>query len=654
MPCIFGKWTNYTTSPVSYGISDVCWDSGDDEDSEDTYRPESGEGSPSKPSSSGVSTGTGPDSQNVNFGRDPTSPTGTVVVGAPSGPAPDQSTVRNEVDMNFGWNSGAHSIEALPGDWMGRIVFDIPDVQGARPGGVAIGLAPVSALPTAGRSGYSHLKYGLVFTADEVRVISSGVQVDTVPYEDVRAARSGGATDKVEWLMYGDRASLRVNGLYLDAGPFSMPGDYALDATLYTAFDAVDNPAFIEGEWTKDTLFGSLSPFIMDAGSPAYGELAASLSPLDARLSQIAQADLVGSLPALAMTSGGIDEAGLVGALKPLQMLAYAGSSYGEVRGSLQLLQMTGGMEEKDKLKYAVLGASLPRLSMTATSPPVASIHAAMPVLYMRASAETTYSEMIAGLPALRTNAYGAGMTPLVRVLEIVGCGAALVQSTYVSVAIIERVDGTSTAILSLTMAANATEEISAGSELSALQTYLASTFEHIGTLERVRVATLRDAGGGTGAVVVDDSEAWTVNTATSATTRYDCYGFNSFAAFGGKHYGAKPNGVYLLEGATDAGQAITSGVSLGQHDFGTQALKHISAVYVGASSTGELFLKVGDGTNSYTYRARRVDPHMKVQRFDLGRGLRTNFFTFDLTNESDAFELDSVQFAVLASQRRI
>ena len=60
------------------------------------------------------------------------------------------------------------------------------------------------------------------------------------------------------------------------------------------------------------------------------------------------------------------------------------------------------------------------------------------------------------------------------------------------------------------------------------------------------------------------------------------------------------------------------------------------------------------DPTRVPQRRARRNDPHMKVQRFDVGRGLRTNYFTFELTSEADAFELGSVTFHVLASQRRI
>ena len=644
MPC-GNVWVTSFVTGVPSGYEYMCWGSGDDDSGGggggDTHRPPSGGGS----SSSGDSSGGVPTIPGFN----PGGTSGTVVVGTGGSSG---GTDAPTINPNLGWNSGAHSIESVPSDWVGYITCDIPDVQGSRPGGVAVGLALTSTLPVAGRSGYGHLLYGMVFTSTEVRVISGGEQKALFDYGDLRAERSG-ATDVVRWVMYGDQFAAYVNDVLIDSGPFDMPGGYSLDATLYTAYDAVDNPVFTEGAWSEESLIGSLPAFEMDGASPAFAELAASMAAMDARLSELAQADIMGALPRFTMTAGDLGDGGITGSLGRLQMLAYSGSGYGEVQGSLHALQMTGGMEEPDDLIYSMLTASMPRMFMTAEAPRTGRLDAALPGFFMRASAETSYSELIASMPTMRGIAYGAGLTPLVQVPETVGAYHATTPAAYLSVAILERIDGTSTAVLSLTMAADAMEQISAQDEISALQTYMTSTMEQVGMLERLRVAVLRDAGGAPGSAV-DESEAWAVNTANSASTRYDSYGFNSFASFGGKHYGAKPDGVYLLEGANDAGQPIASGVSFGQHDFGTQALKHISAVHVGVSSTGALFLKVGDGVNSYTYRARRTDPRMKVQRFDTGRGLRANYFTFDLTSDSDAFELDSVQFEVLASQRRI
>lgn len=44
-----------------------------------------------------------------------------------------------------------------------------------------------------------------------------------------------------------------------------------------------------------------------------------------------------------------------------------------------------------------------------------------------------------------------------------------------------------------------------------------------------------------TSGALVDDGQAWAVVTGNGATTRYDTYGFNSFATIGGKQYGLKP-----------------------------------------------------------------------------------------------------------------
>ena len=645
MPC--GTITDYT-SPNGIEYAYVCW--GNDTDDSggggggDAYKPPSGGGS----SSSGVSVGGVPTTPSFN----PGGTSGTVVVG--TGGSSGGSSAPT-INLNLGWNSGARSVQSVPSDWIGVIECAIPDVQGARPAGVAVGLAPISALPTIGRSGYGHLLYGLVFTETEIRVISGGTQKATFDYADVRATRYGWAEDRdyLWWALHGKYFEVYANEILLDSGPFVMPGDYALDATLYSAYDAVDDPVFYDDEYVGDALIGSMPAFEMDGASPAFAELAAPMAGLEARLSELSQADIVGALPRFTMTAGDLGDGGITGSLGRLQMLAYSGSAYGEVQGSLHALQMTGGMEEPDGLSYSMLTASMPRMFMTAEAPRTGRLDAALPGFFMRASAEASYSELIAGMPSMRAIAYGAGLTPLVQVPETIGAYHVTTPAAYLSVAILERIDGTSTAVLSLTMAADATEQISAQDEITALQTYVASTMEQVGTIERLRVAILRDAGGAPGGAV-DESEAWAVNTATSASTRYDSYGFNSFASFGGKHYGAKADGVYLLEGVNDAGQPIASGVSLGHHDFGTQSLKHISAVHVGLSSTGALFLKVGDGVNSYTYRARRTDPRMKVQRFDTGRGLRANYFTFDLTSDSDAFELDSVRFEVLSSQRRI
>ena len=580
---------------------------------------------------------------------------GGVTFADPTLMAAEEKRLRREAELaaNLGWNAGAHSVATIPANWHGRVSFDVPDVQGARPAGVAVGLAPAAALPSGGRSGYRHLAHGLVFTESALRVVVDGEPRLEIPYATVRAARVGAGTDQVHALLYEGMIKWVVNNVQVAMLPFELSGQVALDATLFKVYDSVDNPRFVAGDWSGEfpglengSVNGALGR-LQAVGEMAHNTgLVGGLPALAARLSQNPYADIEALLPGLQMMSSYTD--GVIAALPSLAMRAYDSSTNGDIEASLGRLGMSGSMGEVDaSVTYSVLTASLPRMAMTARILPVITGDLTLPALIMRASELATYGELTGSLGGLRTAVYVSELTPLEYALEFVGCHVPLLPIAYVSLAFVERVDGSSTAVLAAITGVDATEQVGVEDQLTALQTFLADAVEQVGVLERARLVAF-DAQGEQG------GEAWVVNAATNASTRYDRYGFNSFAAVGGRHFGARADGIYLLEGASDAGRPIKSGIALGQHDFGSQALKNINAVYVGVSSTGALFLKVGDGRTHYTYRARRTDPRMKVQRFDTGRGLRTNYFTFELTSEADAFELDSVTFHVLASQRRI
>lgn len=651
MPCGNVWVTNFANDGRGTGYYEyMCWP---DDGNDDVDRPPSGGGGGGGAGSGiGAGAGGGGTGGGTTFGPDP-SGTGTVV--AP-GPDPDYDQT---LDLNPGWNSGAHSIDIVPPDWRGRISFDVPDINSARPGGVAVGIAGVSDLPNGGRNGYAHLRYGLVFTADTVRVLHGGAPVLSVPYSSIQAARApDSTTDEVDVLMYGDFIKWVINEETVFAGPFSVTEDYALDATLYLAYDAVDNPVFTEGDW-GDIEDGSLNGPItaLQMTGDMYGEssLTGSIGPIAMQLSEGATCSIQGFIGPLQMTAGGGVSApgtgGVTGQIGPLVVVAADTNDYTYVAGSIGPLSAWIGMGEPDpSVKYSVLAPRLPRMTMTATCPAIGALNASTPGLYMRASAESHYSEIIAPLPGMRFLAYGGEMTPLVQVMEYLGNKTTVAPQAYIGVAIIEQLGGTATAIAYATTAVDISESIEGRDATSYFATLFASIAEQLAVGDRMTVAVLDMTSGRLDA----PGEAWVVNTESSASTRYDTYGFNSFARIGGKHYGARQDGVYLLEGASDAGAPITSGVSFGKQDFGTQALKHMDAVYAGVSSTGTLFLKVGDGKNSYTYKARRKDDHMRVQRFDVGRGLRANYFDLQLTSTADAFELDSVTFHVLPSSRRI
>lgn len=170
-------------------------------------------------------------------------------------------------------------------------------------------------------------------------------------------------------------------------------------------------------------------------------------------------------------------------------------------------------------------------------------------------------------------------------------------------------------------------------------------------------VLTLSLVAVGRGAIkaIGYGQETLVFNLENGGTTRYEGFDFNSYAKIGGRHFGCKAGGIYRLDGDTDAGEPIRSMVSFGKQDFGTSALKRITNAYVGTSGEGKLFLKIIAEGEEYTYAARSYDEHLQVQRFDTGKGLRTNWLEFELYNaDGEDFELASVEFAAVPLSRRI
>jgi hypothetical protein len=148
---------------------------------------------------------------------------------------------------------------------------------------------------------------------------------------------------------------------------------------------------------------------------------------------------------------------------------------------------------------------------------------------------------------------------------------------------------------------------------------------------------------------------AWCINAETNGSTRYENFDFNSFTKIGDSYYGCKADGIYKLDGDTDADAPIQAMVSFGKQDFGTTMLKRVTNIYLGASSTGKLFVKVLAEGEEYLYEARDSSEHIQSQRVDLGRGLRANYLEFELYNaDGDDFELASVEFAAVPLTRRI
>lgn len=161
-------------------------------------------------------------------------------------------------------------------------------------------------------------------------------------------------------------------------------------------------------------------------------------------------------------------------------------------------------------------------------------------------------------------------------------------------------------------------------------------------------------SAGDVAALQRDGMTVWALNMDVMGSTRYEGFDFNSFMTLDGKTYGVNSTGIHLLEGKTDGAETITASVDFGSLNFGTNNRKAVPYVYIGMSSNGKTVLKVESDGRTYYYTARDSTALMKTHRFELGRGLRSNFYGFTLQSDGDAFDLHNIEFQPIELKRSL
>jgi hypothetical protein len=151
-----------------------------------------------------------------------------------------------------------------------------------------------------------------------------------------------------------------------------------------------------------------------------------------------------------------------------------------------------------------------------------------------------------------------------------------------------------------------------------------------------------------------DGMSVWALHMDSMGSTRYENFDFNSFMTLDGKTYGVNATGIHLLEGDTDGADTITASVDFGSLNFGNNSRKAMPYVYIGMASSGKTVLKVESDGQTYYYTARDATTLMKTHRFELGRGLRSNFYGFTLQSDGRAFDLHNIEFFPLELKRRL
>ncbi|GDY37217.1 hypothetical protein [Acidovorax sp. NB1] len=503
-----------------------------------------------------------------------------------------------EAEFNLGWNASAFSVASLTGNLVARFNVRAGSI------GVVVGLA---AVPEG--DGFSNMSHSLAFDRGAIGVRELGVLVA----DDLGTNAAG---DVYEIIRMGNDVVYYRNGAVLYRSKVPSDGKVWMDAALFAAGDGVLSPAF--------------EPY-----TGAY---------MNTMIHPIGEVQSFSGLAQLVLRP--LDLAQPQGATLTMAPLAVWGANQlsGSMASSMAGLSLQAHNEAWTPA-YAICSSYLyPMIGvgrgLTGT---IGGGDVALQELSLLA-ADHPYAEGRGRMRPMEAFSWAAPEADLVYMIE----RPFLLGDFRATRSVVLAMNETLTAGALITVEALA--GVSTIEDLS-IETLASLSGEFAAALvEAVWVSDPATASNG-----VDDSETWAVNAETGASSRYESYGFNSYAVIDGVAYGAKSSGIFKLEGDDDAGEPIQAHLHFGQHDFGMPEIKSVPNVYVGVGASGAVYLRAGDGKDAYLYRVRHTDTRQATQRFDLGKGLRASYFTFELYNEGGAdFELDTIRFEVVPLKRRI
>ncbi|WP_052949753.1 hypothetical protein [Dyella japonica] len=135
---------------------------------------------------------------------------------------------------------------------------------------------------------------------------------------------------------------------------------------------------------------------------------------------------------------------------------------------------------------------------------------------------------------------------------------------------------------------------------------------------------------------------AWTANTDSFAASRYAAFAMNSMAVIDGKLYGAGPDGLYLLEGKSDAGAEVAASFRTGQQSGAGDSVRRGGYLYAPMSTDGDMQVRVLDvaagqnGAHTYPFEERRAEGKTTM-RAKFGKGVRSVMWQFEVSNKAGA-----------------
>lgn len=505
---------------------------------------------------------------------------------------PGRDAVIN-TDANLGWNAGAVSVRAQPGDARAEFVFGVGNV------GSLAGIAPPGSISGE----FNAITHGVLYTGDTLQIVESGVMV-----EDSAIEPSVGTIVTISRV--GSVVSYSVGSWSYTSATASY-GDVQLAAALYAAGDYVDNPALAglvsvsaESTWGwEDEISVNALRAASAWGWTASATLGDGYALLSFDMEMLASEEAVG----FCLVSAGdvelsaqagfvvVDAAGLTTSI-PLDFAATGIAVIGGgIDDSMELLAL--GAEDD----FGFASGEVADLSAFGVDP-----------------GESEHA-----------GSYAEGL---------------YLANGYVSPAVIY-------ALLSESLEASDLLEF-----IVAIDGELADTLVLDGTATAYMVLeAILQSGmvfGDNVSTVRSELLQYATNIVTGAVGSYANFGFNGFARVGMTTYGWKPDGLYRIGADTDDGDLISATVDFAANDFGTSVDKGLDAMFFGLDTDGQVFAKVlSDRGKEAVYRVVQSKPNA---RGSFAKGVRSRYWRIQLQIVDATFaDLDNIEWVVGASTRR-
>lgn len=491
-----------------------------------------------------------------------------------------------------GWSAFARSVDSFIAN--GKVEFQVDaDVEAA-----VLGLTTYSGIP---ESGYGHITHGLLFTGQEVISLVTGISLDSYTSSDVFRIEVVDGT--VRFFKGGTVIDSMV-------ATISASDPIYLAAALHLAGDFAFNPSIVQygvrssGEFTAEMY---ATDHLAAAGSMTIGIGLEGRTALYNTMSMVAYLQ-------------GFDHTAAAGRMS--FSFALSGSTslpiVHKLKPSMSMLMAMSGNTVRAPIAEAAMAIPAARMFSTDMAGAVGYMEIAAP--RMSAFAQRYFRTV-----PWHLSKSSATFEPRLLLTTVVHHGV-VVGATFASSMVVREL----------------IEELLSG---QVSNTALLSLRELLAEAMLV---------GKAAPSLLDPTDTQSIDPESGATTTYESYGFNSYASVAGEHYGASKHGLFWLGGSTDDGALINYVVSLGKPNFGSGQNNRITDVYVGVTSQSEMLLRLTTEGSSYTYKIRNYDQHMQQQRFQVGRGLRGNHIEIELLGTGGDWELETIDFRLVRSERRL